>query len=180
MGPLPPHPGTALGLHLTPTLQGAAPVSPRSRAAAPGSPPPQSDGAGLSQAPLKGPYSVFPFFPSRQRDRFALPPLTAACPTQPTPRQPLSLPRALARLWLTGAGPACPAGGWRHEPPAPPLPAARSLPFESTTRWRRPKGRSPGAGRHSNRAVQNPPRCFLRQSEAEPRPPGAPLGTSIG
>lgn len=67
-------------------------------------------------------------------------------------------------------GSACPAGGCQ---PRAPSAAARSPPFESTTRWRPPKGRSPGARRHSNRAVQRPPRRAPRQSVAEPLPPGA-------
>lgn len=125
-----PPPGTALGpptsplLFSGPRLCPPLPAGPR-RAL----PPPQSDRTGLSPLtspppPLTGPR---PVLPSRQRAQFSLHPLTAACPAQPSAPQPAPGPRP---LWLTGAGPACPAGGWRHRAPsaaAPcrPLPAVR-------------------------------------------------------
>lgn len=159
----PPHPDSSRGrASVPPSPRGRAELSPLLNRTAPGSP--------LSHLPLP---------PSRGRARFSphgSAPSSRSIPSRQRARlspPPLSLPRALARCG--SPGPALPAqpGAGDTEPPAPPLPAARSLPFESTTRWRRPRGRSLDAGRHSNRAVQSPPRRLLRQPKAEPHPPGA-------
>lgn len=124
---------------------GSLPMARRSPAASPGSsrssPAPQSDRAGLSSlpTPLTGPRPVIPSHPLT-----AARPVLAPCPHGSAPGSarsalsPLSPPRAPARCG--SPGPALPAqpGAGDTEPQR-----RRSPPFESTTRWRRPTGRSP-------------------------------------
>lgn len=104
-------------------------------------------------SPFTGPH---PGLPSRQRARLSPPPLSLASPRPPR---------------LTGAGAACPAGTPERGAPAPPLPAARI-----NNKMAAPERAGPGAGRHSNRAGQSPPRRPPRQSTPEPRPTGVLLG----
>lgn len=119
--------------------------------AAPGSP--------LRHPPLTGPRPVLPRSPrgSAPRSRSLSPDGGA-----PSSALPLSRPSACP-------GPS-PAAAHRGRPCLPTrglaTPSRRSPPFESTTRWRRLRGRGPGAGRHSNGAVQGPPRRLPPQSGA--------------
>lgn len=74
-----------------------------------------------------------------------------------------------------GAGAACPAGTTERGAPAPPLPTARI-----NNKMAAPERAGPGAGRHSNRAVQSPPRRPARANPRRSPAPGGPLWTLIG